>query len=127
MSDWPTDFPNQCPPEDAVASHDTFYRLVDSDQVSEQDFWSYRQLLDAGVERPRKTHPDPCMAVGVSVFDTPENANRVRGAFGALRSKRVAAGGLGGSGVVKQTGRKGHHTWWRRVDDTAWQGFAVVT
>ncbi len=127
MSDWPTNFPTQCPPEDAVESSEVFYRLVDSDPVSEQDFWSYRQLLDAGLERPRRSDPDPCLAVGVSIFDSPENAARVRGAFGALRSKRIAAGDLDGSGVVKQTGRRGHHTWWRPADDTAWQGFAVVT
>lgn len=110
-----------------MVSHDMFYRLVDSDPVREQDFWSYKQLLDAGIERPRSTEPDSCMAVGVSVFDTRENADRVRGAFGALRRKHVASGSLDGSGVVKQTGRQGHHTWWRPVDDSVWRDFVVAT
>lgn len=127
MTQWPDGFPAQCPPEDAMASTETFYRLVRSDPALEQDFWSYQQLLAAGLERPRLRTPDPCIAAGVSVFATVEGVSNVRKAFGALRSMRVASGSLSGSGVVKETGRDGHHTWWRPVADEAWQGFVVLT
>lgn len=128
MSDWPEDFPNQCPPEDAVPSSDTFYRLVDSDPVSEQDFYSHKQRLELGLDRPMRTPPDACLAVGVSLFDGVESATATQRAFGALRRKHLATGSLAGSGVVKRTGnREGHHTWWRPASDVAWQDFAVIT
>lgn len=127
MTDWPGSFPAQCPPGDAVPSSDTFYRLVDDEPpVTEQDFWSYQQLVEAGLQRPHRSPPDACMAVGVSVFDTEESAARTRRAFGALRKKALAAGSLSDSGVVKQTGKPGHHTWWRPVGDGAWQGFVML-
>lgn len=110
-----------------MASDDTFYRLVSNDPVTEQDFWSYHQLLAAGKTQQRRRLPDPCLAVGVSVFDTAENVGKTRRAFGALRKKRVASGSLSGSGVVKETAKDGHHTWWRPVGDEAWQGFVVTS
>lgn len=127
MTNWPEGFPNQCPPEDAVLSHDVFFRLIDADPVVESDFWSHKLRLDEGLDRPRRNDPDPCLSVGVSVFDTADGANRARGAFGALRTKKVAAGSLAGSGVVKKTTRtEGHHTWWRPTGDVAWSNFAVT-
>lgn len=128
MFDWPEEFPASCPPEDAVLSDGVFYRLVDADPVTAQDFYSHKQRVDVGLDRPQRTPPDPCLAVGVSVFDGFETANSTRQAFGALRKKQLAAGSLASSGVVKRTGeRAGHHTWWRPADDTAWQSFVVVT
>ena len=111
-----------------MVSHETFYRLVDTDPVTEQDFFSHKQRVEAGLQRPLRTPPDPCLAVGVSVFDAPERASQTQRAFGALRKKKLAAGSLAGSGVVKRTGdRPGHHTWWRPADDASWQNFVVAT
>lgn len=127
MTMWPDEYPAQCPPADAEPSNDTFFRLVDNEQVLEQDFWSHKQRVAAGLERPRN-NTDPCLAVGVSLFDSETGAANVRDAFGALRRKKIASGSPSSSGVVRQTGKDAsHHTWWRPSGDCAWQGFVVTS
>lgn len=110
-----------------MSSSDVFFRLVDADPVVESDFWSLKRMIEEGRTRPRSNDPDPCLAVGVSVFDSAEGASRIRSSFGAMRAKKVAAGSLSGSGVVKRTTlTEGHHTWWRPTSDVAWADFAVM-
>lgn len=126
MAEWPSDFPLQCPPEDAVDSNATFFRLVSASPPNESDFWSHKARVDAGLDRPRTGRVDECLAVGVSVFDEAESALTMKAAVPALRDRHIAAGSMDGSGVVKRTGKTdGHHTWWRPSGDLAWQGFEV--
>lgn len=123
---WPDSFPDQCPPADATASSDTFFRIV-ADPISEQDFWGHRALIEAQLIPELRHAEDPCELEGVSVFDTAENAERIRKSNGRLRKLRVAAGSLSDSGVVKRTRTSaGHHTWWRPSEDVAWKNFEVL-
>lgn len=127
MSEWPTWFPAGCPPEDTAPSDAQFFRLVDSSEITEQDFWSHAERLEAGLDKPRRRPPDPCMAAGVSVHDSQAAADKNRSAFGALRTKKIAAGDLQNSGAVKRTTNSpGHHTWWRPSGDAAWSNFMVI-
>jgi hypothetical protein len=128
MPAWPADFPASCPPRDAAASDDAFYRLVDSDPVTERDFWSLKQRVDAGLQRmpPNAEGVDECILVGTSVYEDQETITRIRGSVGPLKKKLIAVGSLDNSGVVKRTRGDGHHTWWRPVEDEAWQLFEVV-
>lgn len=110
-----------------MASHETFFRLVDGSPVKEQDFWSLKQRVDAGLQRmpPQAMEEEECVLVGTSIFDDAEAVQNLRKAVGPLKRKRVAAGSLGGSGVVKKTRGPNHHTWWRPDGDEAWRDFVV--
>ena len=82
------------------------YRLVSSAPPGEADFASLRAL------RPRRKVADECMARGLSVFEKPDDARRMR-FLPALREKSICKVVLGaGSGKIKQTGQPSHHTLW---------------
>lgn len=126
MSVWPGSYPESCPPHDAEPSHEVFYRLVESAPPGEGDFWSHRELVAAGKQKARR-NVDPCLAAGVSIFDSQGEAEKTRASVPALRDRLLATGSPSGSGVLKQTGHnKSHHTWWRPLLDEAWACFEVV-
>ncbi len=110
-----------------MPSAEMFYRLVDSDPVTEQDFWSLKARVEAGLQRmpPAAATEDECVIVGTSVYASAEEINALRNSVGPLRTKQVAVGSLSNSGVVKKTRGPGHHTWWRPSADSAWQDFVV--
>lgn len=129
---WPVWFPDACPPGDAGPAAGMFFRLVDSETVTEDDFRSHRELLDAGLLPRGRFWADEqeCHAVSCSVFSEEEGAAKLREASGALRAKRVARGSVDGPGRLMPTPsrtHRSHHSWWRNVGDTAWLTFEVVT
>ncbi len=129
---WPDHFPDGCPPAEAVPASGEFYRLVDHDPVEEVDFWSHRELSDAGlIGTQRWTEEMECRAVACSVFQDKDDAVSAQGMSGRMRKKRIAMGDVSGDGVLLATpsSRTGssHHSWWRNVGDVAWRTFSVLT
>lgn len=120
--DWPTFYPEDCPPEDAVLANGTVYRLVGNNIINEYDFWSQREL------RPDATFRDvtECQACGVSVFtDLAEIEAVNRNPYMRRKKKKIAVGHLDASmGEMKHTPsrqNRSHHTWWipANIDPTA--------
>lgn len=129
MFNWPDTFPPACPPSDAVVPPDgAFFRLVDGDPVTENDFRNHPQLLADGDIRAR-FWGDECIAAGLSLCRDVKDADALRQAVGPLRRKKVARGEIAGSGLTKKTHSNvatTHYTWWRPTDDVAWLSFTVV-
>jgi hypothetical protein len=127
LNDWPDELPASCPPEDAAPSHDKVFRLVSTDDPTPDDFVSAYRL------RPGRfvsvSDEQLCQSMGLSVFGSPDDADKTRRAIGPLRSKKIAGGSLAGSGLALDTPSMKsptHKTWWRPESDEQWQNFSVI-
>ena len=68
---WIEDLPTKCPPESAVPSEKTFYRLVETIPPSMKDFWSNWKLTPK-----RSFKVSECIAKACSIFDNPKDCTR---------------------------------------------------
>jgi hypothetical protein len=108
--EWSEPLPKFCPPEDAThPSNGSFYRLIESDEPSEIDFYSHR------LRWPNKTfHVNECRARSLSVFDALGACEKLR-LLPTHRNKKIIEMRLPEDcGVIKQIGNDVHHfSWWR--------------
>jgi hypothetical protein len=106
LSDWPDDWPANCPPPDAGALPLTAYRVTDNDPPTAADFQTW---FEKGKEKPGKE----CECRGVSVFFDVRDAKHHRSLF---RGGFIAEGDLpDDSGKAKNTESRrfpSHVTWW---------------
>jgi hypothetical protein len=104
---FPSAWPDGCPPAEAAAPKSTYYRIVKSDPLDQEDFLSYVELGKSlkGADR--------CRLCGISLYDTWEAADIARANFPAI-GDLIARGKLTeANGLFKQTGTNLHHyTWW---------------
>jgi hypothetical protein len=111
--EWPTHFPDCCPPSDAEARKIIVYRFLDDKESSPTDFLTVRQkrldrcFLEKEVE---------CRACALSVLANREEVVRLQRRVPRWR-KPVAEGLLtDGHGLIKHTPSfnvgKSHHSWW---------------
>lgn len=104
---FPSDWPSDCPPPDAVDASGTVYRLAKSSPASSVDFQTHHEtgkLLDAPA----------CLRRGLSVFRDRSDAQHQFRAYPRL-GRYLAEGTLAPEcGVTKlTTGRfPSHSTWW---------------
>lgn len=112
--DWPTHFPDNCPPEDAKPAAGTAYRLTHN-PFEPRDFWTKREM------HPEKRFSDPiteCQANGLSIFRNIEDAKRLRRTVPYFRNETnaIAVGSLSPElGVTKPTRPdhpSSHCSWW---------------
>lgn len=105
---WFEELPEDCPPNDAVAPKNAYFRLVEQLPPTCGDFWSHRKVQPDGVwDVPE------CRCRSVSVFDALDKAENVQ-RMTAHKHKRIVKITLTPvCGVLQQTGKKGHYSWWR--------------
>lgn len=106
---WYEKLPPDCPPLEAFAPEETYFRLGGI-PPSDSDFWSHRQRF------PHKVfHVSECVARSLSVFNTLEAAERLKKLLPAMRSKSIFEVDLTEEdGLIQQTGNDVHHfSWWR--------------
>ena len=123
MSDkleWPTFFPANCPPSDAIVATGAGYRFVKNSPPTPADFASHAEMK-------RRFGGDECQACGLSVFRNIEDLNAMRSRVKAFRSQYTAVGDLD-TGVVKHTpaSAPSHHSWWLPVDTFVHENFRVI-
>jgi hypothetical protein len=80
-------FPEQCPPIDAVEQDvNPVYRIIENDTVQEVDFLNHRE----------KEIPYPlfkrCEALAISFFTSPEAAETTTRRYKRLKNKKIVAG-----------------------------------
>jgi hypothetical protein len=129
VAEWPDNFPEACPPEEAADATGSFYRLVEANPPVARDFMSHIELQNAGIIPLKRSFADDCKAAGLSIFAERQDAENVRESVGPLRSKLIAYGDITDQGVMRHTPsrHKSHHTWWLPVDTEPHPRFAVVT
>lgn len=126
MSEWPTEFPESCPPSDAEPSSGTVFRLVAGDPPNVADFDSVYSMKPARFKD--RMDGELCLSMGLSVFDSIGDAERLRKSLPPFKNHSIALGTIAGSGLMKSTpsaSNKTHKTWWRPNDDVQWTSFEV--
>lgn len=89
---------------------ETFYRLLRAEQPQVRDFYSVREL---GRRLPHRT--PWLIAVGISVFDSPEGALAVARRRPAIVARVALPEGRGIS--YAKTAGEGHYTLWAAPED----------
>jgi len=116
---FPAECPTKaCPPEDAVPTNGRIWRIVKNDPPTADDFQTYLELGKA-------MGAAPCRRCGLSVQITEKDARHMAETFNYL-GNHLASANLGSDrGVVRQTGRVPHHTWWPDERTPRYAGFEV--
>jgi len=104
---WIEDLPTKCPPESAVPSEKTFYRLVETIPPSMKDFWSNWKLTPK-----RSFKVSECIAKACSIFDNPKDCTRQK-KYTCHKHKKVIEIKMNPNhGVLENTGKNSHYSWW---------------
>lgn len=131
LQDWPEHFPESCPPSDAEPPQGSYYRIVDSDPPTSDDFVSNLRLKQLGLrfKGGKRRWSDDCQAAGLSILEDLTEVKNLRDSCGPMRSKAIAYGDISDDGLIKHTpGKSGasHHTWWLPVESQPALYFRVV-
>ena len=109
MTSWFEELPEQCPEADAKAPNGhTYYRLIETDKISCNDFWSHRKIW------PHKAfNTTECRARSISIFGDISQCAKLL--LLPLHTNKKLAGILltSDAGLIKKTGPDGHNSWWR--------------
>lgn len=100
--------PPNCPPSAAqeIRERQDVYRLVRTDPPTDDDFRSQR------AEKPSHRFRDECRVGGLSVHTDRRDSERAR-RLPTLQGRLICRLRLdAGAGMLLQTGRPSHHTWW---------------
>ena len=126
--DWPADYPENCPPEDAEPASGTVYMLTHS-PFEPRDFLSLKARM------PNKSFNKPmleCRARGLSVLRDRHDAERLRKRVTRLQSFNglAVANPTADQGLMKSTPSSlagdSHHTWWVPPDVNRQAMFSIV-
>ena len=114
---WPTDFPQDCPPYESGPADGSYYRIVKSDPPKPGDFVSVYYLSRGRAEKEVSDGKiSLCEIMGLSTFTDEDHARACARQFPQLGSK-IAKLSLGKeAGKVLPTPRDiwtSHHTWWQ--------------
>jgi hypothetical protein len=125
--EWPDNFPDCCPPEDAREPSEMVYRWIKKDSPTPEDFLTVRDLYP---NRPFPENDKECRACANSVY-TSRDDMRINRTTGRFRDMNVAVGHLTPDlGRIKHTPSPGtknsHHSWWIPIDVEAWTLFQAI-
>lgn len=124
---WPDHYPDSCPPSDAQTPAGRYFRLAESDVLGPGFLRSQWERM------PERRFDDACMARGLSLYASAEEARRLQRRFPLMSTWRLVSADMGGAeGVMKPTpsvSEKSHNTWWLPEEadrDTEWRRFTLV-
>ena len=112
---WPTEFPEDCPPTQALAANGSYYRIVKSDPPGRDDFvplyLQNKRRAEIIIEKRRYTL---CETLGLSVYATRNDAVQFAGLFPQIGNMIAKVNPTSSCGKVLPTGSgfTSHHTWW---------------
>lgn len=102
---FPTDFPGNCPPSDAIEAEAEVYRIVKANPHTDGDFLSHAEMGTA-LDAP------PCLRCGVSVFSSfskAQHRQKLSPRLGAFIAKAQLSPI---HGKTSSPNGSGHITWW---------------
>lgn len=108
--EWVPKMPEGVPPDDILIPHEhTLYRLTKGTNISEEDLITYYEI------DPNKDWGDKLSeAYAVSMYDDLNKTAKLTKMASLKKSKGVSAFVLSPKdGVVKQTGKSYHYSWWK--------------
>ena len=110
---WPADFPDNCPPEEAAPADGIYYRIVKDDPPRLEDFVSLYHRDNARAMRVIEERKNTeCETKGLSVYADADDAVSVARLFPKIGDKIASVALTPASGKILQTGSRSHHTWW---------------
>ena len=120
---WPADFPEDCPPEQALPADGTYYRIVKTDPPESSDFVSmYHQDRNRAEDAIRRGRRTLCETMGLSFFADIGQAVQCAGRYRRMGKKIETVTLTPNAGKALETPSEfpSHHTWWReeRFDPT---------
>lgn len=106
--EWFEELPEQCPPQEAIEpNNEVYYRAIEGDVVDSSDFLSQREIH--GKDKVFKGISE-CVTRSVSLSQDIQNLLRLP----KFKGKKVVEIKLkNDDGLVLQTFRKSHYSWWR--------------
>lgn len=122
---WPTFFPDNCPPDDACEATGIVYRFVKHDPPDQRDFTTNYERQTDKIQTNQL-----CSACGISVFRDLSDAPKMQRIIRHFQSYSVARGTITPDlGVIKHTPGKiaSHHDWWIPIGKEPWKRFEIVT
>ena len=112
---WPPDFPEDCPPEDAVPADGVYYRIVNNDPPQSSDFVSvYHLRRERAMREVRRMSRTLCDTMGLSVYEDRDEAIKCALKYDNLGTHIAAVELTPDSGKILRTRGlfPSHHTWW---------------
>ena len=113
---WPSDFPEDCPPEQASPANGTYYRIVKNDPPEPDDFVSlYRQNRRRAENIVKAGMRSQCEIMGLSVYADIDDAIQCALRYPRIGDRIASLSLAPESGKVLHTGGafKSHSTWWK--------------
>ena len=113
---WPPDFPDDCPPEQAYPADGTYYRIVKNDPPGLGDFVSLYDLdQDRAMSVVRRRIRTECETMGLSVYLDIDDAMDCARQYPKIGNHVAGVALTSVSGKVLHTGGRfpTHHTWWK--------------
>lgn len=107
---WVPNMPEGIPPEDiCVPREHVLYRLTKGESIAEEDLTTYYEM------DPNKDWGDKlALAYAVSMYDDLDKTSKLTKMASLRDSKGVSKFVLNPeNGVVKQTGKSFHYSWWK--------------
>ena len=116
---WPADFPDDCPPEQASPADGTYYRIVKNAPPDSEDFVSlYDSDQNRAMSIVRQGTRTECETMGLSVYTDRDDAVNCALQYPKIGDRVASVALTPVSGKVLYTGGRfpTHHTWWKPVD-----------
>lgn len=124
---WPTHFPNNCPPQEAEDAAGFVYRLISDSYPDAEDFKSWREQ---NMDKELPTGVTECQASGLSIYRDKVDADKLIRKVPRFKKSRTALGLLTPDlGKILNTPSRSslsHHTWWIPAEVQPWTIFKVV-
>jgi len=110
--EWNDELPKECPPKDAISPEGiNLYRLSDDEKLIDSEFRSQRTM------NPTKFFPgiSECIARSLSTWDNKESCLKILKLprFKGKTKYLVEIPLEEKDGLIKQTFKKSHYSWWR--------------
>ena len=116
---WPSDFPEDCPPQQASPTDGTYYRIVKNGPPEPNDFVSvYHQDRRRAENAVKAGIRSQCETMGLSVYTDREDAIQCALRYPRIGDKIADLSLTPESGKVLGTGGvfRSHSTWWKVED-----------
>lgn len=122
--EWAETLPENCPPPEAIRPYgERFYRLIESVEPDEYDFFSHRKRY------PDKVfNTNECKALSLSVFSTLKECKKILLLPNNKDKKIVEIELTEESGVILKTGKSSkHYSWWLAKDFNPLNNCTIVS